>query len=110
MDTLQGMRVFAAVAEAGSFSQAADRLGLSRAMASKHVQQLEQHLGVRLLQRTTRKLRLTESGSTYFERCRQILAAVGDLEPGPDFRGPDFRIGGHLEDEGEEERPLRRRH
>ena len=41
MDTLQGMRVFAAVAEAGSFSQAADRLGLSRAMASKHVQQLE---------------------------------------------------------------------
>lgn len=80
MDTLQGMRVFAAVAEAGSFSQAADRLGLSRAMASKHVQQLEQHLGVRLLQRTTRKLRLTESGSTYFERCRQILADIDEAE------------------------------
>ncbi len=43
-------------------------------------------------------------------RIEPILAAVGDLEPGPDFRGPDFRIGGHLEDEGEEERPLRRRH
>ena len=80
MDTLVSMRVFAAVAESGSFSGAANRLGLSRAMTSKHIQNLESHLGTRLLQRTTRKLRLTESGAAYFERSRQILADIDEAE------------------------------
>lgn len=80
MDTLVSMRVFAAIAEAGSFAVAADRLGISRAMASKHLQNLEAHLGTRLLQRTTRKLRLTESGMAYFERSRQILADIDEAE------------------------------
>lgn len=80
MDTLTSMRVFASVADAGSFSAAARRLDLSRAMVSKHVQHLEDHLGTRLLQRTTRKLSLTESGQDYLERCRQILTDVAEAE------------------------------
>lgn len=80
MDLLTSMRLFVAVAEAGHFSAAADRLGISRAVASKYVQHLETHLGARLLQRTTRKLRLTDSGSAYLERCRQILADIDEAE------------------------------
>lgn len=82
MDTLTSMKVFAAVVESGSFAAAADRLDMSRAMTSKYVAHLEEHLGTRLLQRTTRKLTLTESGATYYERCVQILADISEAEEG----------------------------
>ncbi len=74
------MKAFIAVAEAGQFALASERLGLSRAMASKLVMDLEAHLGVRLLNRTTRKVSLTEPGIVYLERCRDIIVAVVDAE------------------------------
>lgn len=80
MDTLSSMKVFVAVVEAGSFAGAADRLEMSRAMASKHVLSLEDHLGTRLLNRTTRRLSLTESGAVFHERSLQILADISEAE------------------------------
>lgn len=77
MDVLTGMRAFRAVAEAGSFSAAARSLAITTAWASKLVSQLEEHLGVQLLVRTTRRLSLTDAGRLYLERCTQLL---GDLE------------------------------
>ncbi|MGD8843285.1 MAG: LysR family transcriptional regulator [Gammaproteobacteria bacterium] len=74
------MRTYAAVVAAGSFTAAADRLGISKALASKYVGQLEEHLGVRLLNRTTRQLNTTEAGQAYFRRCRQLLDDVDELE------------------------------
>ncbi|MGH8809341.1 MAG: LysR family transcriptional regulator [Noviherbaspirillum sp.] len=76
------MKVFAAVVDTGSFAAASDRLDMSRAMTSKYVAHLEEHLGTRLLQRTTRKLTLTESGATYYDRCVQILADISEAEEG----------------------------
>ena len=72
MDVLAGMRVFTAVVDAGSFASAADKLALSRGMATRYVAQLEAHLGLRLLNRTTRKLSLTEAGADYHQRALQI--------------------------------------
>ena len=80
MDKLTSMRVFSKVAKAGSFAAAAKELGLSRAMATKHVMQLENGLGIRLLNRTTRNLNLTEVGSVYLERCLQILDDMEEME------------------------------
>jgi DNA-binding transcriptional LysR family regulator len=77
MDRLTGLTVFARVAEAQSFSGAARRLGMSTTMVSNHVQALEGRLGARLLNRTTRKVSLTEVGTAYYERCVRIL---GELE------------------------------
>ncbi len=77
MDTLTSIRVFRQVVESGSFVAAADRMDLSTAMVSKHVAYAEKRLGVRLLNRNSRTLSLTEAGSVYFERCRTILE---DLE------------------------------
>lgn len=74
------MKVFLAVADAASFSAAARALGVSKAMVSKHVAHLEDSLGVRLLQRSTRWMRLTEAGSTYQEGCRRILADIDETE------------------------------
>lgn len=74
------MKAFVAVAETGHFAAASERLGLSRAMASKQVMDLEAHLGLRLLNRTTRRVSLTEPGAAYLERCRDILAAVEEAE------------------------------
>jgi len=79
-DTLAGMRVFAAVVDTGSFARAADKLDLSRGMTSRHVSQLEAHLGVRLLNRTTRRLSLTEAGNDYYQRATQVLALVEEAE------------------------------
>ena len=73
MDSLTGIRVFRAVVDSESFSAAAARLGISRAAVTKHVNRLESHLQVRLLERTTRSLHLTEAGSRYYARCTQIL-------------------------------------
>lgn len=68
MDTLVSMKVFRQVVEAGSFVAAAERMNMSAAMASKHVMHLEQQLGARLLNRTTRRVAPTEAGREYYER------------------------------------------
>ena len=80
IDIVASMRLFAAVVDAGSFARAADKLDLSRGMATRYVAQLEAHLGVRLLNRTTRKLSLTEAGTDYYQRATQILAMVEEAE------------------------------
>ncbi|MCB1910156.1 MAG: LysR family transcriptional regulator [Rhodocyclaceae bacterium] len=80
MDRFEGMRVFCTVVEAGGFAAAADRLGISTSAASRHVAQLEAHLNVRLLNRTTRRVSATEEGYAYFERCTQLLADVEEAE------------------------------
>ncbi len=77
MDTLLSLRVFLRIAEGGSLSAAATKLELSRAIVSKYLKELEEHLGVRLVNRTTRRLSLTESGRAFYERCVQ---AVGDID------------------------------
>ena len=90
MDTLTSLRVFREVVEIGSFVAAANRLGLSTAMASKHVAHLERQLGARLLNRTSRHLSLTEAGTVYLEQCREALdslqageAAIGLSQEAP---------------------------
>jgi DNA-binding transcriptional LysR family regulator len=90
MDALTSLRVFRDVVESGSFVKAAERLDISTAMTSKHVANLERQLGVRLLNRTTRHLSLTEAGSVYYEQCREALdilqaaeAAVGSQTDQP---------------------------
>lgn len=80
MDTLVAMRVFANVVEAGSFSGAARRLGISNALASKYIARLEDRLNARLLNRTTRKVNTTEVGRAYYERCVDIIERVDELE------------------------------
>ena len=75
-----GMQVFVSVVETGSFTAASERLGMSRAAASKYVSQLESHLGGRLLQRTTRRVNPTESGRNYFERCKEILQHLEEAD------------------------------
>ncbi len=80
MDMLQGMAVFKRVVDASSFSKAADSLEMPRASVSTLVQNLETHLGVRLLNRTTRRVQVTEDGALYYEYCARILADVADAE------------------------------
>lgn len=80
MDALTSLRVFREVVEAGSFVKAAERLDISTAMTSKHVANLERQLGVRLLNRTTRHLSLTEAGSVYFEQCSEALDILSAAE------------------------------
>jgi DNA-binding transcriptional LysR family regulator len=77
MDRLTSLTVFGQVVECGGFSAAGRRLNMSVTMVSKHIQSLEERLGARLLNRTTRKVSLTETGKAYYERSRQILM---DLE------------------------------
>jgi DNA-binding transcriptional LysR family regulator len=72
-DRLNGMRVFAQVVEAKSFSAAADKLGMSKSLASRHVSALERALSVKLLNRSTRKLSLTEAGALLYEHCARIV-------------------------------------
>lgn len=74
------MRTYVAVVSSGSFTGAAERLGISKALTSKYVGQLEDHLGVRLLNRTTRRLNVTEIGQAYYLRCRQLLDDMAELE------------------------------
>jgi len=80
MDRLLAMQVFTAVVESSSFSLAARRLRLSNATVSTLIRNLEAHLGVRLMNRTTRRMHLTDDGAAYFERCRRILAQVEETE------------------------------
>lgn len=74
------MRIFVRVAEQASFTRAAESLGTSKASVSMVVQQLESSLGTRLLHRTTRKVQLTQDGMTYYERCKDVLAEMDELQ------------------------------
>jgi DNA-binding transcriptional LysR family regulator len=76
MDKYQEMRVFAQVADSGSFVAAAYQLGMSKPAVSRYVSELEQRLGVRVLHRTTRKLSLTPEGEVFLARCRDILTSI----------------------------------
>ena len=80
MDSLDAMRLFARIVERRSFSLAAADLGLPRSTATEAVQQLEQRLGVRLLQRTTRRVSPTFDGEAYYRRCLSIIADIEDAE------------------------------
>jgi DNA-binding transcriptional LysR family regulator len=80
MDTLTSLRVFCMAAELKSFTAAADRLGLSPAMASKHVMHLESRMGTRLLNRTSRRVSLTETGTLYFAQVRPMLDGLDEVE------------------------------
>ncbi len=80
MDRFLSMGVFAKAVESGSFSAAGDALRMSSQLVGKHVQTLEQHLGVRLINRTTRRQHLTEAGIAFYERVKIILAEVEAAE------------------------------
>jgi len=78
MDRLMSMAVFVAAADEGSLSRAARRFRLSASMAGKHVSAIETDLNIRLMQRSTRKLSLTDAGRAYYARCKRILEDVDD--------------------------------
>lgn len=80
MDKLQAMNTFAKVVATGSFAEAARRLGITRSAVSKAVSELEQVLGARLLDRTTRRVAATEAGLAYYERCLSIVSQVEETE------------------------------
>lgn len=80
MDRISAMRVFSEVVTRGSFTAAANTLGMSRAMVTRHIGELERWLGARLLQRSTRRLSLTEAGEACVVRSRQLLELVNDVE------------------------------
>jgi len=80
MDRFQAIVAFTNVVETGSFARAADRLDVSVSAVSRQVAELEAHLGARLLNRTTRRLSLTESGQAFHERCVQLLADLEEAE------------------------------
>jgi DNA-binding transcriptional LysR family regulator len=80
MDPLDGIAAFARVVDSGSFSAAARRLGISKSAVSAHVQRLEERLGIRLLNRTTRRLSVTEAGAAYYRHCARILAEAEAAE------------------------------
>jgi DNA-binding transcriptional LysR family regulator len=80
MDKFKEMQAFVAVAESGSFVSAADQLETSKAAVSRYVAQLEERLGVRLMQRTTRRLSMTDEGLTFLAHCKDTLALISDAE------------------------------
>ncbi|MEO5375687.1 MAG: LysR family transcriptional regulator [Alphaproteobacteria bacterium] len=80
MDQVTSYRVFVAIVENNSFAAAADSLGMSRGMVSKHLAELEQRIGGRLLNRTTRRIALTEVGRRFHEDCSAILTQMEEAE------------------------------
>lgn len=80
MSPFDRMHIFVRVAELASFTQAAEALCIPKASASTAVQQLETQLGTRLLHRTTRRVQLTQDGQAYYERCKDLLADVDELQ------------------------------
>ncbi|MDQ0015383.1 DNA-binding transcriptional LysR family regulator [Variovorax boronicumulans] len=94
MDKLSAMATFATVIEVGSFTRAADVLALPKARVSQRVSELERHLGVRLLNRTTRTLGLTEEGQAYFAKCQVILRDIDELEEA--LKGGRLELRGRL--------------
>src|ERR1700761_3115708 len=80
MEKLDAMRALTKVVASGSYAEAARRLGLTRSAVSKGVMELEQSLGARLLDRTTRRVTPTEAGLAYYERCLSILSQIEETE------------------------------
>lgn len=79
MDTMDGMKTIVAVVETGSFTAASERLGMSKALVSKYVGEVEQGLGTRLFNRSTRRLALTEAGQRYYDRALPLLEEFSEL-------------------------------
>ena len=79
-DALQEMAIFSRVVAAGSLSAAARELGLSPALISRRLAALETRLGVRLINRTTRSLHLTDEGASYFDTCTRVLAEIEEAD------------------------------
>lgn len=94
MDQLQAIRAFARVVEAGNFTRAADSLDMPNATLSKLVQELEAHLGVRLLQRTTRRVTVTPEGQDYYAKASRVLRDLEDIDSS--FNIARSRPRGHL--------------
>jgi DNA-binding transcriptional LysR family regulator len=94
MDRIDAMQAFVTVADLEGFAPAARKLGLSPSAVTRLIAALEEHLGARLLQRTTRQVTLTDAGSRYLERVRRILADVGEAEDA--VEGERIRPGGRL--------------
>ncbi|HBN49907.1 MAG TPA: LysR family transcriptional regulator, partial [Thalassospira sp.] len=85
---LDGMTVFARVVEEQSFSGAARKLAMSKSAVSKHVTKLEDSLGIRLLNRTTRRLSLTDAGATFYQHCARVVEEIETAEHAlTDLRG-----------------------
>ncbi|PWC12056.1 LysR family transcriptional regulator [Brenneria roseae subsp. americana] len=80
MDHIQAMRIFVRIVELRSFSRAAEKQGLPRATVSHTIKQLETRLGVRLLQRTTRQVNVTDEGQIYYQRCTHLLAEIEETD------------------------------
>ena len=80
MDIFTAMKVYCSVVENDSLADAARKMNVSPSVVSKHLSALEDHLGVRLLNRTTRRLSITEEGAAYYERCKQIITDVAEAE------------------------------
>tara|TARA_B100000809_G_scaffold99852_1_gene98404 strand:+ start:135 stop:1088 length:954 start_codon:yes stop_codon:yes gene_type:complete len=80
MDELKSMRAFVKVVEAGSFSEAARQTHTTKSVMTKRVNQLEDHLELELMQRSTRKLNITDTGSAYYERCVRLLAELDEAK------------------------------
>ncbi|MEK9711382.1 MAG: LysR family transcriptional regulator [Thalassolituus sp.] len=88
MDRIEAMKALVAVASEGSFTRAAERLEMSTQLVSKYVGRLEEQVGVRLLNRTTRKVHLTEAGARYVQQAQQVLSDIEDM----DNLAGDFRL------------------
>ena len=96
MDRLTAMQVFVEVASSGSFSATADKLDMSRAMVTRYVGELEQWLGARLLQRTTRSVTLTDAGENCLRRSQQMLALMENVEEETSTDHDDGALRGQL--------------
>lgn len=94
MDQLLAIRAFAGVVEAGTFTKAANSLGMPNASLTKLVQALEAHLRVKLLQRTTRRVSVTPEGAVYYEKTMRLLKELDDVDTS--FSAGQSRPGGHL--------------
>lgn len=94
MDQLLAIRAFARVVEAGSFTKAADTLGMPNASLTKAIQSLEAHLRVKLLQRTTRRVSVTPEGAQYYEKTQRLLKELDDVDAS--FSAAQSRPRGHL--------------
>nr|WP_318383899.1 LysR family transcriptional regulator [uncultured Enterobacter sp.] len=94
MDQLMAIRAYARIVEAGNFTRAADSLNMPKATLSKLVQELEAHLGVRLLQRTTRRVTVTPEGQDYYEKSTRILRDLEDIDTA--FNVARSKPRGHL--------------
>lgn len=94
MDRIDLFRVFARVVECANFTRAADTLGMPRSSVSAAIQELENRVGTRLLNRTTRKVTTTQDGAAFYERCQRLIADVEETENL--FRSADFASAGTL--------------